>query len=149
VFNGIKEMEQLPGMVFVIDTKKESIAVREANRLGIPILGIVDTNCDPDLINHPIPGNDDAIRAVDLYTGFVADAVLEARSLISEGAGTAPAPGETPATPEAAAAPAPAVSSNGGTTGAATPATESTSQSDASTGEDSAPASTTTSTTES
>src|SRR5262245_18060586 len=66
-FEGIKEMPGLPSLVFVVDTKKEKIAVSEANRLGIPIVGIVDTNCDPTLINFPIPGNDDAIRAIRLF----------------------------------------------------------------------------------
>jgi small subunit ribosomal protein S2 len=86
VFSGIKGMEDLPGLLFVIDTRKENIAVREANRLGIPIIGIVDTNCDPELISHPIPGNDDAIRAIELYARFVADGALGARSMVDEGA---------------------------------------------------------------
>jgi len=76
-FAGIKEMPGLPSLVFVIDTKKEKIAVAEANRLGIPIVGVVDTNCDPDVIEYVIPGNDDAIRAIRLFTSKVADAVLE------------------------------------------------------------------------
>ena len=75
--SGITEMEELPDLLFVIDPKKESIAVQEANKLGIPIVGIVDTNCDPDPITHVIPGNDDAIRAIKLFTGKIADAVLE------------------------------------------------------------------------
>ena len=70
-------MEELPDLLFVIDPKKEAIAVQEANKLGIPIVGIVDTNCDPDPITHVIPGNDDAIRAIKLFTGKIADAVLE------------------------------------------------------------------------
>ena len=84
-FSGIKEMPGLPALVFVIDTKKEKIAVAEANRLGIPIVGIVDTNCDPNLIDFPIPGNDDALRAIKLFTGLVADTILEARSTALEG----------------------------------------------------------------
>jgi small subunit ribosomal protein S2 len=75
--SGIKEMEELPDVLFVIDPKKEAIAVQEANKLGIPVVGIVDTNCDPDPIQHVIPGNDDAIRAIKLFTGKIADSVLE------------------------------------------------------------------------
>ncbi len=76
---GIKSMKKLPGALFVIDPRKEHIAVQEARKLGIPIVGIVDTNCDPDEIDYVIPGNDDAIRAVKLLTGKMADAVLEGR----------------------------------------------------------------------
>ncbi|MFM8559165.1 MAG: 30S ribosomal protein S2, partial [bacterium] len=85
-FAGIKDMPGLPSLVFIVDTKKEKIAVAEANRLGIPIVGVVDTNCDPTLINFPIPGNDDALRAIKLFTGMVADTILEARSMSREGA---------------------------------------------------------------
>ena len=74
---GIKTMGSLPGLMFVIDTKKEAIAVREANRLNIPVIGVVDTNADPDTVDVPIPGNDDAIRAVSLYCSVVSSAVLE------------------------------------------------------------------------
>jgi small subunit ribosomal protein S2 len=84
-FAGIKEMPGLPAIVFVIDTKKEKIAVAEANRLGIPIVGVVDTNCDPDVIDYPIPGNDDAIRAIRLFTSLVADTVIAARATALEG----------------------------------------------------------------
>ncbi|TCS77381.1 30S ribosomal protein S2 [Pectinatus cerevisiiphilus] len=76
---GIKEMDKLPGALFVIDPRKERIAVAEARKLDIPIVAIVDTNCDPDEIDYVIPGNDDAIRAVKLLTGCMADAVLEGR----------------------------------------------------------------------
>lgn len=75
---GIKEMRGMPGAVFVVDPKKERIAVKEARILGIPIIGIVDTNCDPDDVDYIIPANDDAIRAVKLITGRMADAVIEA-----------------------------------------------------------------------
>lgn len=75
---GIKDMPGLPGALFIIDPRKEHIAVAEAKRLGIPIVAIVDTNCDPDEIDYVIPGNDDAIRAVKLLTAKLADAVLEA-----------------------------------------------------------------------
>ena len=76
---GIKEMKRLPAALFVVDTKKESIAIKEARSLGIPIIAIVDTNCDPDEVDHVIPGNDDAIRAVKLVAGKMADAIIEAR----------------------------------------------------------------------
>jgi len=75
---GIKEMKELPGILFIIDTRKEAIAVAEAQRQGIPIVAVVDTNCNPDGINFPIPGNDDAIRAITLFTQIIANAVVEA-----------------------------------------------------------------------
>ncbi len=78
--SGIREMKNLPGAVFVVDTKRESIAVAEARRLKIPIIGLVDTNADPDEIDYVIPGNDDAIRSVSLMCRIVADAVLEGRA---------------------------------------------------------------------
>lgn len=74
---GIKDMKKLPDALFIIDPKKEEIAVSEARKLHIPIIATVDTNCDPDVIDYPIPANDDAIRAVKLLTGKIADAVLE------------------------------------------------------------------------
>src|SRR3981189_2039057 len=77
--SGIKNMNRLPGALFVVDAKKERIAVAEANKLGIPVVAIVDTNADPDLITVPIPGNDDAIRAVSLITGSISDVIAEAR----------------------------------------------------------------------
>jgi len=76
---GIKEMNKLPGALFIVDPRKERIAVAEAKKLNIPIVAIVDTNCDPDEVDYVIPGNDDAIRAVKLLTGKMADAVLEGR----------------------------------------------------------------------
>jgi small subunit ribosomal protein S2 len=84
-FAGIKEMPGLPALLFVVDTKKEKIAVAEANRLGIPIVGVVDTNCDPTVIDYPLPGNDDAIRSIRLFTGMVSNAVAEAKSFVQEG----------------------------------------------------------------
>ncbi|HAL93298.1 MAG TPA: 30S ribosomal protein S2 [Rectinema sp.] len=75
---GIKEMTSLPGILFVVDTRKEAIAVAEAQRLGIPIVAIVDTNCNPEGITYPIPGNDDAIRSISLFTQIIANAVIEA-----------------------------------------------------------------------
>ena len=77
--NGIKDMPELPGAIFVVDPRKENIAIQEAARLGIPVVGIVDTNCDPDELDYPIPGNDDAIRAVKLITGAMATAIIEGR----------------------------------------------------------------------
>lgn len=77
---GIKDMPGLPGALFVVDPRKEYIAVNEARKLGIPVVAIVDTNCDPDVIDFPIPGNDDAIRAVRLITGKIADAIIEAKA---------------------------------------------------------------------
>ena len=76
---GIKDMPELPGAIFVVDPRKENIAIQEAHRLGIPVVGIVDTNCDPEELDFPIPGNDDAIRAVKLITGAMATAVIEGR----------------------------------------------------------------------
>jgi small subunit ribosomal protein S2 len=75
--DGIREMNELPDALFVVDPKKESIAIAEANKLGIPVIAIVDTNCDPELIDYLIPGNDDAIRAIRLFASRVADAYLE------------------------------------------------------------------------
>jgi small subunit ribosomal protein S2 len=78
---GIKNMKGLPAAIFVIDPKKEHIAVKEANTLGIPVIGLCDTNCDPTLLDYVIPGNDDALKSVRLFTGAIADAVLEGRNL--------------------------------------------------------------------
>ncbi|WP_320130386.1 30S ribosomal protein S2 [uncultured Sphaerochaeta sp.] len=77
---GIKDMKDLPGALFIIDTKKEAIAVEEAKRLGIPVIAVVDTNCDPTDITYPIPGNDDAIRAISLFVEIIANAVVDADS---------------------------------------------------------------------
>ncbi|HWR18458.1 MAG TPA: 30S ribosomal protein S2 [Clostridia bacterium] len=76
---GIKDMKRLPGAMFIVDPRKEHIAILEAHALGIPVVAIVDTNCDPDEVDYPIPGNDDAIRAVKLIASKIADAVLEGR----------------------------------------------------------------------
>jgi small subunit ribosomal protein S2 len=81
---GIKDMNGLPDLLFVIDSNKESIAVKEARKLGIPVVAVVDTNCDPDEVDHVIPGNDDALRAIRLFTTKIADAVVEGRSLATE-----------------------------------------------------------------
>ncbi|MDD2214188.1 MAG: 30S ribosomal protein S2 [Oscillospiraceae bacterium] len=104
---GIKEMRRLPDALFVVDPKKEYIAVNEARRLGIPIVAIVDTNCDPDLIDYVIPGNDDAIRAVKLIAGKLADAVIEGHQGEQQAAeeAAAAAVDETAAEPADTAAP--------------------------------------------
>jgi len=118
---GIKGMEHLPGAVFIIDPKKERIAVREARRLGIPVIAVVDTNCDPDEVDFPIPGNDDAIRAVRLITSRLADAIIEGRgagakagvagieeAMLAAAPAAAPAPPAAPeAVPAAGGSPAP------------------------------------------
>jgi small subunit ribosomal protein S2 len=81
---GIKDMNGLPDLLFVIDSNKEAIAVKEARKLGIPVVAVVDTNCDPDEVDYVIPGNDDALRAIRLFTTKIADAVVEGRSLATE-----------------------------------------------------------------
>ncbi len=107
---GISKMKSLPGAIFVIDPKNEAIAVREGKRLGIPIVAVVDTNCDPDDIDYVIPGNDDAIRSIRLFASKVADACIEGRELFEEKqqAGSDKKEADTKAreTPETAAAPA-------------------------------------------
>lgn len=79
--DGIKNMNELPGAVIVVDAKRELTAVREANRLGIPVISLVDTDCNPDLVDICVPGNDDAIRAIDIFLTKAADAILEGRNL--------------------------------------------------------------------
>jgi small subunit ribosomal protein S2 len=109
--SGIKSMSRLPDMVFIIDVRKEEIAVAEANRLGIPIVAVVDTNCSPEGIDYVIPGNDDALRAVRLFASRISDAILEGHQIATEGGvpaqteeGAEGSEGETPET--AAVAPA-------------------------------------------
>ena len=102
--SGIKSMNRLPDSVFVIDVRKEEIAVAEANKLGIPVIAVVDTNCSPEGVDYVIPGNDDALRAVRLFASRIADAVLEGQQMLTEGGATA----ETPAAPEASEAATPA-----------------------------------------
>ncbi len=82
--SGIKEMDGLPDALFVIDIKKEAIAVSEARKLEIPVVAVVDTNCDPELVDYPIPGNDDAIRAIKLFTSTIAEACIEGRMAYEE-----------------------------------------------------------------
>jgi small subunit ribosomal protein S2 len=81
---GIKDMNGLPDMLFVVDSNKEAIAVKEARKLGIPVVAVVDTNCDPDEVDYVIPGNDDALRAIRLFTNKISEAVIEGRSLATE-----------------------------------------------------------------
>jgi small subunit ribosomal protein S2 len=92
--SGIKGMSRLPDAVFIIDVKKEEIAVAEANRLGIPIVAVVDTNCSPEGIDYVIPGNDDALRAVRLFASRIADAIVEGNQIATEGGVVSTEPGE-------------------------------------------------------
>jgi small subunit ribosomal protein S2 len=92
--SGIKAMTRLPDAIFIIDVKKEEIAVAEANRLGIPIVAVVDTNCSPEGIDYVIPGNDDALRAVRLFASRIADAIVEGNQIATEGGVVSAAPGE-------------------------------------------------------
>src|ERR1700722_4194642 len=103
---GIRSLEKLPDAIFVIDTKKEHIAVTEANKLGLPVVAVVDTNCDPDVITHVIPGNDDAIRSGALLCRVVADAVVEGR-FIAQQRPTPPAASTGAPAPTPPASPAP------------------------------------------
>ena len=90
VLGGIRNMKKMPDMLFIVDTVKEKIAVSEANKLGIPIVAPVDTNCDPDLVDYPIPGNDDAIRSVNLFCKTIADAIIEGKEMAESAAEEAP-----------------------------------------------------------
>ena len=98
-------MDHLPGAIFVVDPKKEKIAIREARKIGVPSIGIVDTNCNPEEVDYVIPGNDDAIRAIQLFATKMADAVMEGRQLYEKQLQTEGAKAEKEA--------APSVSSNG------------------------------------
>uniref|UniRef100_UPI00402A3A5C 30S ribosomal protein S2 n=1 Tax=Dialister succinatiphilus TaxID=487173 RepID=UPI00402A3A5C len=100
---GIKDMKRLPGAIFIMDSKKEEIAGSEAHKVHIPVVATVDTNCDPDVIDYPIPANDDAIRAVRLLTSKMADAVLEGRQGQQEEAAAAEEAGEAAENAEEAA----------------------------------------------
>src|SRR5262249_52759421 len=84
--SGIKDMPRLPDAIFVIDSKNEEIAVAEARRLGIPVIAIVDTNCDPDFVDYVIPGNDDALRAIRLFTSKMAESVVEGQAMAKDSA---------------------------------------------------------------
>jgi small subunit ribosomal protein S2 len=83
---GIRNMKKLPAYLFVIDAVKERIAIKEARRLGIPVIAPLDTNCDPDLIDYPIPGNDDAIRSIQLFCREIADAIIEGKEMAAQDA---------------------------------------------------------------
>ena len=85
ILSGIKDMKKLPGALFVVDPLKEKISVAEANRLGIPIIALVDTNCDPDPIDHVIPGNDDAVKSIQIFASMVASACMEGRTKFETG----------------------------------------------------------------
>jgi len=84
--SGVKEMTNLPGAVFIVDPRKESIAIAEARKLSIPVVALVDTNCDPDAVDYVIPGNDDAIRSIKLITSKIAEAIIEGKSILSKAA---------------------------------------------------------------
>src|SRR5512139_4121743 len=98
---GIKNMDHLPGAIFVVDPKKERIAVREARKIGVPSIGIVDTNCNPEEVDYVIPGNDDAIRAIQLFATKMADAVMEGRQLYEKQLQTEEAKAEKEKIPQA------------------------------------------------
>ena len=102
---GIKNMNRLPDALFIIDVRKEEIAVAEANRLGIPVIAVVDTNCSPEGIDYVIPGNDDALRAVRLFASRIADAVIEGQQLRGEGAGGDAAEAQAGGAPASTGAP--------------------------------------------
>ncbi|MFM6956388.1 MAG: 30S ribosomal protein S2 [Ignavibacteria bacterium] len=89
VFGGIEEMTRIPGAIFVVDVKKEHIAIQEAKKLGIPVIGMVDTNCDPDTVNYPIPSNDDSIRTIELIAETLAESVLSGREIAKQKAAEA------------------------------------------------------------
>ncbi|MCE2755732.1 MAG: 30S ribosomal protein S2 [Ignavibacteriae bacterium] len=89
VFGGIEEMTRIPGAIFVVDVKKEHIAIQEAKKLGIPVIGMVDTNCDPDTVNYPIPANDDSIRTIELIAETLAESVLSGREIAKQKASEA------------------------------------------------------------
>jgi small subunit ribosomal protein S2 len=85
VLEGIRTMDRAPGLLLVVDTRKEKIALNEARKLGIPIVGVCDTNADPEGLEHPIPGNDDAIRSIRLFAAFAADSVIDGKASVLEG----------------------------------------------------------------
>jgi small subunit ribosomal protein S2 len=105
--NGIVNMESNPGAMFVVDIQREEIAVREASRLKIPIIALVDTNCDPDLVTYPIAGNDDAIRSIKIVTAIIADAVAEVQAEIGAQVPPPAAPSDVPTVTVIPAIPAP------------------------------------------
>ena len=102
--NGIRTMNRLPECLIIVDPKKEKNAVREARKLGITTIALIDTDCDPDEIDLPIPGNDDGIRSIELILRHLSDAILAGRAIVPQKSEEAPAEPETPAEPEATAA---------------------------------------------
>ncbi len=100
---GIRSMKKLPSAVFIVDTAEEETAVREANKLGIPVIGIVDTNADPNLVGYPIPGNDDAIRSINLFARTIAGAIEDGKQMRAEGKDTVDMAAAAPAEPKATA----------------------------------------------
>lgn len=94
VFGGIEEMTRIPGAIFVVDVKKEHIAIQEAKKLGIPVIGMVDTNCDPDTVNYPIPANDDSIRTIELVAETLAESILSGREIAKQKASEAGVSGD-------------------------------------------------------
>ncbi|MFZ9814920.1 MAG: 30S ribosomal protein S2 [Candidatus Kapaibacteriota bacterium] len=94
VFGGIEEMTRIPGAIFVVDVRKEHIAIQEAHKLGIPVIGMVDTNCDPDTVNYPIPSNDDSIRTIELIAETLAESVLSGREIAKQKAAEAGVAGD-------------------------------------------------------
>ena len=94
VFGGIEEMTRIPGIIFLVDVKKEHIAIQEADKLGISVIGVVDTNCDPDTVHYPIPANDDSIKTIELIAETLADAILEGREIAKQKASEAGVSGE-------------------------------------------------------
>lgn len=94
VFGGIEEMTRIPGAIFVVDVRKEYIAIQEAHKLGIPVIGMVDTNCDPDTVNYPIPSNDDSIRTIELIAETLAESVLSGREIAKQKAAEAGVAGD-------------------------------------------------------
>jgi len=122
--SGIKSMTRLPDAVFIIDVKKEEIAVAEANRLGIPIVAVVDTNCSPEGIDYVIPGNDDALRAVRLFASRISDAIIEGNQIATEGGVVAAEGGEAGEASDAAATSAVDVATSSGEDEVSTEATQ-------------------------
>ncbi|MBN2171400.1 MAG: 30S ribosomal protein S2 [Candidatus Krumholzibacteriota bacterium] len=106
MLGGIRGMDKQPGLIFVVDTKQSDIAIKEANKLKVPVIAIVDTNCDPDPVDYPIPGNDDAIRSIRLFSHMVADAILEGQAAMKDKAATERAKAEKAEAEAAAERPA-------------------------------------------
>jgi small subunit ribosomal protein S2 len=121
---GVADMQRLPDVIVVVDLKREAIGVREANRLGIPVIGLVDTNCDPDDATYVIPGNDDAIRSCNLILGALADGINRGRGFVPQETPEETAPAAQAPAAEAPAAEAPPAAEAAVEASAATPAPE-------------------------